>query len=367
MFENLEIFQIVKSDELLDLFATSSSETNNEINNIFHNFQSSYTFFEYYTKKNINKLLSLLSEYNSNISEIFDETKTLKNNFNSPVEVYISTLSKIYLALNLIHKNHEILCNFFVLVKNSYYKLCSENKLSMTNIKSINDYINELVNIYSKNNNISTPKFSEILTPKKDGLIHMNNNPYNETKLNFSNFSINRLKSHKLHKTSENLRSALSKKSIIIIGNENNSKKNIDNSSTDSEKNELNVERQYSSLSLSQMKFVAGEKSPDKNSKKNKNLIKNKSCHKSKFRKFFNKHRSGEIVYNHDKEMYRKLLEIIFDLYKNCIINSEEKLQLKHLIISKSNKIEQIYTDYFIQCKYDKNIFISKVKKLLKN
>ena len=69
---------------------------------------------------------------------------------------------------------------------------------------------------------------------------------------------------------------------------------------------------------------------------------------------------------DHNKEMCRILLEAIIDLYKNCLINSEEKLKLKRLIISKSKNIKQIYVDYFIQCRYDKNVFLSELKKNIK-
>ena len=107
MFENIEISKIIKSDDLFDLFSTSSSGINSEIKNILQKYQSPNTFFEYYTKKNMNQLFSLLSEFNSNISEIFDDSKTLEENLDSSVDKYISSLSKIYLALNLIHKNNE--------------------------------------------------------------------------------------------------------------------------------------------------------------------------------------------------------------------------------------------------------------------
>ena len=362
----MEITKQFKPDELFDLYATSSLEINKDINKTLHNYQTSYAFFEYYTKTNIIKLFSVLSEFNSNLLEIFDESKTSNDNFKLNIDKYISTLSKIYLALNLIHKNHEILTNFFLLIKNSYYKLCFDNNnFSINNIKPISDYINELTNIYSKNNNnISTPEFSSNQDRKKEVIIHIENNSLNEENANFDNVFVNKIKSYK---TSNNLRSELSKKnSLFRIHNENNPKNYIDNLLSVSGEKEIIIERQNSNLSLSKMKFAEDEQNIDKKNNKNKDIRKNKSCNKARFKNILSKSRISIIENKHDIEMYRKLLEISFGLYRSCIINSEEKVKLKHLIISKSNKIERIYKDYFILYKYDKNTFISKLKEIIK-
>ena len=63
-----------------------------------------------------------------------------------------------------------------------------------------------------------------------------------------------------------------------------------------------------------------------------------------------------------EKEMLRNFLILINNLYKTGTINNEEKLKLKELIISKSEKIENIYNIFY---KVDKNKFVNELKKLI--
>ena len=357
MFEDIEIFDKKKSHELFNLYSVTSDEINNEIKNKLLSFQSSPRFFEHYTKKNINQLLSSLSEFNANLSELFEENQNI---FDQQTDKYISNLSKIYIALNLIHKVHEILAKILELTKNYYSNLISENKIKIINANSINEYINELIVIYSnKNINLFTPKFSNGSSPDNEKTTSLNYFS-NKENVNFTSFFKNKNKSQ--FNKELDLFSKSTKSSEVENQNQNQIK--IIN---DPEEVDFKYEGHFSLLSLKEMKFVEPEEtSIDKKNtlRKIHSLNPRSKILSSKKNK---KNKMKSISENdHNKEMCRILLEAIIDLYKNCLINSEEKLKLKRLIISKSNKIKQIYVDYFIQCRYDKNVFISELKKNIK-
>ena len=59
--------------------------------------------------------------------------------------------------------------------------------------------------------------------------------------------------------------------------------------------------------------------------------------------------------------MLKDILGYINYLYKKGVINSEEKIKLKQLIISKSEKIVKIYDS----CRSNDNKFIYKLKQLI--
>ena len=356
MFKLIEIINEKKSNELFDLYSVNSCEINDEIKKKLLSFQSSDKFFEYYTKKNINQLLFPLSEFNSNLSELFDENQNI---YESKTDKYISTLSKIYLSLNLIHKIHEVLTDILELTKNCYSKLISENKYQRNNTKSINEYINELIDAYSSKNYILyTPKFSNTKSQINEKLLSLNNH-LNEKSKNYCNFFKTKNKSQTFFNNKKlDLINTICKTSEVENGNNNQIKK-IDGTL-------IVNEGQFSYLTLKEMKFIIEKH--DK-SKKEKDLRKMNTSLKKRVEilpdKRVKKNKCKTFVENScNKGMCLKLLEVIIDLYKNCIINSEEKLRLKQLIISKSKKIEQVYMDYFIFFKYDKNEFITKLKKL---
>lgn len=64
-----------------------------------------------------------------------------------------------------------------------------------------------------------------------------------------------------------------------------------------------------------------------------------------------------------EKRMLKDLLVYVNDIFRKEIINCEEKLKLKQLIISKSEKLESIYQNYY---ENNKNKFIKELKYLLR-
>ena len=84
----------------------------------------------------------------------------------------------------------------------------------------------------------------------------------------------------------------------------------------------------------------------------------NKSSIKSKTK-------NAIIIFN-DKngKKYENLLEMINDVYKKGIINSEEKIILKQLIIAKSKKLENLYYNIYKNKFIDCNVLRLEISKL---
>ena len=91
---------------------------------------------------------------------------------------------------------------------------------------------------------------------------------------------------------------------------------------------------------------------------KRKNVSANRKMKKTKN---FDKRVSCEtdiINKNNIKNHYKNLLEMINKMYKTGLINSEEKVELKKLVIEKSKKIEYLYYNIFTNSKNDKNTLL---------
>ena len=83
---------------------------------------------------------------------------------------------------------------------------------------------------------------------------------------------------------------------------------------------------------------------------------------KNKIKKFYE---TDFMNKNNNKNHYRNLLEMISKLYKMGLINSEEKIRLKQLVIEKSKKIEYFYYNVYINSKNDKNTLVTGVKNII--
>ena len=70
-------------------------------------------------------------------------------------------------------------------------------------------------------------------------------------------------------------------------------------------------------------------------------------------------------IKNKEKNYCRNLLEMINDFYKKTLINSEEKIKLKQLVIEKSKKVEYLYYKVYKNLKSDKNTLLTELKKIL--
>ena len=89
----------------------------------------------------------------------------------------------------------------------------------------------------------------------------------------------------------------------------------------------------------------------------------NKNEDKDEIKKEFKKHNfSSSRLKTSREKMYKDLLILINNIFKTEIINFEEKIQLKELIIIKSEKLDNLYAHYYPN---DKDTLIAELKKLI--
>ena len=70
-------------------------------------------------------------------------------------------------------------------------------------------------------------------------------------------------------------------------------------------------------------------------------------------------------VYNKSINIKINLLEMIKYIYRKGIINSEEKIKLKKLVIARSKKLENFYYNTYKSKEFDENNLKSKITILL--
>ena len=70
---------------------------------------------------------------------------------------------------------------------------------------------------------------------------------------------------------------------------------------------------------------------------------------------------------NSKEKTYENLLEMINNIYKKGIINSEEKVKLKQLVIAKSKKLKNLYFNIYKNNFIEQNVLRLKITKLLSN
>ena len=56
---------------------------------------------------------------------------------------------------------------------------------------------------------------------------------------------------------------------------------------------------------------------------------------------------------------------MISKMYKSGLIDSEEKVKLKQLVIKKSKKIEYFYYNIYLNTKNNKDILVNEAKKIV--
>lgn len=385
------------------LLDSSSSENKDLIKSKIEQFKNVPEFFSYYSDKNIISLFESLDTVDKFYSDIYNQIMTKK--FNTTIDKYISDLSNIILLYNLISKNQHILSNALIHAESYLNDFYSENNFSKESMKKMNNYIDNLINakrkkkkrfstilnddnLFNKSHRLkkSSKKSLFVINRKtEEKNITINNNLFNNIKISTNNIineetNINDLTTPKFPKKSildENNIKDLdysTKNSIFKQGSIQSyytlaSKKPFVINSSNSPEN-VNIPK------LKKVKF-----SEEKNSNLNLNNIKDdeepKLIHSKSnvvepnftsnnvdniSKKIPKKFSSMNLKTTIEKKMMKNFLGFINNLYKNKIINNEEKLKLKQLIIGKSAKIENLYNIYY---ENNKDEFINKLKNII--
>ena len=337
-------------EKIYNLFRTYSSKTNNQISEKIDVFKQNIDFFRFYSNKDIKNLFYIFElKFPENDDEYFSSFKT-------DIEQYIYCISQIILSIKLFLKIQNILKKIVINAENHLSTLKFKNKLENYNQVDLFLYLESLLKISEKdpkfNSNVSTILINDIPT--------FEDTPKNSLSLIFSN---------------ENKINSFSKIQIEPIIHENpltprfESESGEENFENQEAKNlESSIENnppvnKESLLTLSKYVFVEKPFTPH-NLESNLIMPQSENIDKIKKKRYIF---SGNdmIIKNFKKNHYRNLLVMINKIYKKGIINSEEKLKLKQLIIEKSKKIEYFYYNIYKKSKNDKNKLITEVKKIV--
>ena len=364
--KSIEMNGKLSLEEIYNLFKTHSSKTNIKIFENISNFQYNIDFFEFYSNKDIKNLLNIFElEIPKNNEEFF-------SSFKSDIQQYISCISQIILTIKLFLKTHDILKKLATNAKNHLSKLKHKKKIENFNQNYLFLYLDSLFKI-SEKNNTTYSNHSTLLSSNMSANEDTINNPFFPKKYN----------------EYENDGFSIDEKELNIYDNQktprfgsesddefkNNEKKN-------SYLNELDENispiKKDSELTLSNYVFAEEQFIPQNHEskliepyiveQKIKNcLTKGRMLQNENFDKYKNNRKKSfeTDLINKNKNHYKNLLEMISNMYKTELINSEEKLKLKQLVIEKSKKIEHLYYNIYKNSINDKNSLVNEVKKII--
>ena len=352
-------------EEIYYLYKTDSSEANIEISGRIDTFKHNMEFFEYYANKDIKNLLNI---FDLKLSENNDEYFP---SFKSDIEQYISCISQIILSIKLLLKTQDVLSKTFVITKNQLSKLKNENKLENYNQDYLFLYLESLLKctdqnfkIYSNDSVALSSNISSLESIPKYSLFRK---AFSENKLNdfssdemepiiFDNTSTPRFDSDEESENQEKINSNLDSielHSAIKKGTLFTFSEYVFAEETSTPKN---YETKLISTPVVKPKIKTSTNVRMSQSKDTKKIKHNRHVFSE----------TNVIIKNNNKKNHcRNLLEMINIIYKKGLINSEEKVKLKQLVIEKSKKIEYFYYNIFKNAKNDKNKLLFEVKKIL--
>ena len=321
----------MKKKEIYKLLKTNSQKINSEISKKIKSFNKIDDFIDHYSNKT--PLLEFLNcmEFNSskNYGKIF-------SSFDSNIEQYISCLIQINIAIKLIFKLQEILNKIFISSKKYLLKLKLEQRIESVSQKNLFSFIKKLLNIHRTKTLRKFSNSSSILN--KNTSVSVDDNLVYSQKF-ISNQTLNPFSNNDFGKTLK-----LLSEEPLTPKFGSNSHKNTEN--TKKENYQKICIKKDSSFTL------AGEEEIN-SFKDNKSLIKSKT-------------KNSIIIFNDKNEKkYENLLEMINDVYKKGIINSEEKIILKQLVIAKSKKLENLYYNIYKNKFIDNNVLRLEISNLL--
>ena len=355
-------------EQIYNLFKTHSSKVNKQISEKIGNFKYNKDFFKFYSNKDSENLFRIFEyKLSENNNESF-------SSFKSDIEQYISSIAQIIVSIKLFIKIQDILIINFNEAKNHLSKLKYENELENYSQDDLFLYFESLLKMTGNQkyySNIST-KLSSNDSPLEDDSKNSIFQKFSENKI--SDFS------------NDEIEEPIINDSLITP----RFKSELDIKSENQEKNNSNLEnsiesnspiRKDSELTLSKYVFVEEPTTPQiqeskltespiykletKNISFKGRIPKIKDINKTKLKKCITE--SEPITKIQNKNHYKNLLEMINKIYKKGLINSEEKIKLKKLVIEKSKKIGYLYYNIYKNSTNDTNLLVNEIKRIVKN
>ena len=323
----------MKTKEIYSLLKTNSQKINSEISKRIKSFNEIDDFFKHYS--NQSNLFDLLNKVELYSSKNYDE---MNPSLDSNIEQYISCFTQIIISIRLILKTKEILSKIFLSSKQHLSKLKFKEQVENISQENLFFFINDLLD-FSRTNTLR--RFSNSSSDIKfDSFDQIDNNVLYYKKF-ISQQGIKLFPDNDFGKT---LKILYDEPCTPVFGSK--SDKNCENKEKENYQN-IRI-RKDSSLTLS------GEQEIDSLDKKLIAKNKRNSCTIANSN-------------NVNEKKYENLLEMINTIYKKGIINSEEKIRLKQLVIAKSIKLENLYNNTFRRKLNEKNVLRTEITKLLAN
>ena len=319
----------IKTEEIYSLLKTNSQKINYEIFKKIESFDKIDDFFIHYS--NQTPLLELLKNIEFNSSKNYDE---IFSSFDSNVEQYISCFIQVIISIKLILESQEILKKILLSSKQYVLKLKIEQQIENISQEKLFSFIENLLDIPGTKTSRSCSSYSTALSLKSCDPISYNLLHCQKSKP-FSSKGVG--------KTLKILNEEPCTPTFGIKSDENfenNEKENYQN---------IHI-RKDPLLTLS------GEQ---------------KICLFKENKEFLNNKRSNyiekNVEYNNstNTKKFENLLEMINKIYKKCLINSEEKIKLKKLVIAKSKKLENLYYNTYRNKFIDQNVLRAEITKLI--
>ena len=380
--KSINLYDDLKSNEIYTLFKTDSSSLNLKLLSSLQKFNKTKDFFDYYSEQSCQNVLDIFNNLSSITSKI-TEVNQVKS-FKSEVDKYLSGISKIIYLFYLIQKNNELLSNLLNNTKKYLKKFCEENKNKSALKEKIKNCIDDLMNnsqLVSKRNYSRRSTKDNTISPSN---IYFGNNigkPMQFDKnANEGEFLLFQCCTPKFEEDDEE---------IVEVNEEPSCYNNINNENKPESKekwikkdSKKTIETNGSSLSIRHMKFVYDSDNESKRIVKKNKTIKmaiNFSNPKSFFKKKslsnqINENSRGkdtdsEKDYNeksiNSTKILTEFLTVISSLYKEGKINAQQKLSIKQLIISDSEKIIEKFSQYCLPNNNEANFINKHIKKFL--
>ena len=348
-FANLfDISEELKINDIYELFKTNLSDFNKMFLSNIQKYSNTKDLISHYLKNDINSIYSSFNDISSNLNRIiYGENQEIGY---SEIEAYILGTSKIILFLSLIQKINQLLMNLLNNTKlyiSNFYK--NNNKESCIKSK-IDLVINELINSSSHIQRSYSRRSTNDITNSSICV-----NFENKNKEQYLNLSINKkdilLRSSTPKFKNEEENNIIQKNSQNNI-NDDNCKKNMDSSLTlqklnfvqnDEEnlKNNIKYNMDSSSSSSEKSKRLLYKKNKSQSSK-----FKVKDSLFKKNRKYSANSMDDKSVQNERIKILAGILDTINIMFKKGKINSEQKINMKQLIISNPKIIiDKYYKD----------------------
>ena len=406
---NVNLSNEIDKEVFFNLFKSKQSDLNAELFAKISSCETYYDFFNLYTGVDLNTLFNTINLFSSGISSIISDN----NLDNVP---YFTIISKIVISLEIVIKLKNILEDCLNKIKKYTNKFLIKNdvnpKLKSKIKNSIEDLLNQLTQrneskkleknytksslskslfasatfnekeskiVKKENNNIvedfTTPKFNKPLQSAKNFSSFLFSGDKIKDNLTQNKTSDNISKEIDLSITLKNFNSNTISPSVLKLEKKENNKKMKRNCSclncSDRRNKRDNIEIVIKNIE-NNLNFSFGEEKT-KNSKsdnsKKKRLSKfslktpSSSLDKEKI-----KQKSPTSNSSLNADMFFNLLQIINESFKGGLINAEEKLILKQVIISKSKLVFDIYQKFYLNANIEdinnKKLLIDELKKI---